>query len=80
MTKTSENDEIITDAKNPIITTPTRIFPTVDNYGTCRFNRGEVIVCKKVAFQIQFISAKKISMRVLDKRFADELLKTGAPV
>ena len=80
MTKSQENSEIISSSKNPIITMPKRVFPTNDNYGTCRFNRNEVIVCKDVAFMITFISAKKISLKLLDKKFADELIKTGAPV
>ena len=80
MHESQENSEIITSSKNPIITTPKRLFPTGGNYGTQRFARGEVIICKDVAFQIQFISAKKISMKLLDKRFADELIKTGRRV
>lgn len=69
----SEDNEIITSSKNPVITMPKRVFPTVSNYGTCRFHFGEVIICKDVAFVISFISNKKMSLKLLDKRIADEL-------
>lgn len=74
-----KSSKIITDTSNPVITMPKRVFPTINNYGTCRFNRGEVIICKDVAFQIQLVTAKKISLKLLDKSFADELIKGNTP-
>ena len=63
----SENTEIITSSKNPVITMPKRVFPTIANYGTCRFHRGEQIICKGVAFVVQFVSAKKVSLKLIDR-------------
>lgn len=79
MSKSQENSEIITSSKSPIITMPKRVFPTNTNYGTCRFNNREVIVCKDVAFMITFISAKKMSLKPLDKKFADAII-AGEPI
>ena len=73
MMENQENSEIITDTKSPIITTPKQVFPTNTNYGTCRFRHNEVIICKDVAFVVTFISSKKLSLKLLDKRIADEL-------
>jgi len=69
----SDDLKIISDSKNPIITMPKRIIPTISNYGTCRFQRGEQIVCKDVAFVVTFISNDSMTLRLLDKRVADEL-------
>ena len=73
----SGNSEIITSSKSPVITMPKRVFPTNSNYGTCRFNRGEIIICKGVAFQIQLVTAKKISMKVINEQYADKLIKAA---
>jgi len=77
-----ENKKIITDGNfstMPILAMPKLVFPTSDNYGTGRFRLNEVIVCKDVAFVITFISSKKLSLKLIDKRFADAVTgKQGA--
>ena len=69
---TNENSDSM-----PIINLPKVVFPTKDNYGTSRFHKNEVIICKDVAFLITFISNKKMSLKLLDKKFADKLIAGG---